>query len=345
MWAEQKVASGTAALWICVEDKNQTKLISDAESIAYLGLSFADLVKNHGAEAAKDLYEKHGRHIFLPLQTLEKILRKLNPDFVVATNSPRAEQAALLMAKKLSIPSLCIVDHFDLRDVRGRLSGFGYGSKICVFNPYIRDRLLEVGRKPEEIVVTGNPAFDELFSSEYITLKKAYIQTYNLTKGKTILWARSVMQGDLDIANAVEKKLIEFALENPDYSLVVRPHPNEPGRSVPAAKNIILSDRTEKAAVVLHAADLVVTLYSTLGLEAYLLGKKVIQYTPTRHFHEVDWTIHDMAIGVHKISDLEETIRSELRAQQSNEIRMPKATQAIIDVFLNLMAKEQKAGN
>ena len=70
-----------------------------------------------------------------------------------------------------------------------------------------------------------------------------------------------------------------------------------------------------------------------------------IQVRPTRHFHEVDWTIQDMAIGVHKISDLEETIRSELRAQQSNEIRMPKATQAIIDVFLNLMAKEQKAGN
>src|SRR3989338_11677272 len=45
--------------------------ISNDESIAYLGQSFRDLVLQHGEREAENIYSEHGRHAFLPVNTLK----------------------------------------------------------------------------------------------------------------------------------------------------------------------------------------------------------------------------------------------------------------------------------
>ena len=48
--------------------------VSDPEeSTAYLGLCYAELVNDVGAEEAERLYQRDGRQAFLPLKTLERV--------------------------------------------------------------------------------------------------------------------------------------------------------------------------------------------------------------------------------------------------------------------------------
>jgi hypothetical protein len=68
------------------------------ETVAYLGLSMADLIADVGPEEAELAYRQFGRQAFLPVRTLDRILRQVAPDLVVCTNSPRAERAAVLAA-------------------------------------------------------------------------------------------------------------------------------------------------------------------------------------------------------------------------------------------------------
>src|SRR4051812_13827461 len=131
------------------------------ETRAYLGLSYAELESQHGIEGAEQRYAQDGRQAFLPVRLLERILRRVRPDLVVATNSPRGERAAVLAARKLGLPSVCIVDLFAIDEVRW-IGQPGYADRICVLNAHVRDFLVRAGRQPDEVVVTGNPAFDAL---------------------------------------------------------------------------------------------------------------------------------------------------------------------------------------
>ena len=64
--------------------------VSAEESLAYLGLSYCDLVSQMGENEAKRLYAEKGRAAFLPLSVLERVMDSVQPDLVVTTTSPRA---------------------------------------------------------------------------------------------------------------------------------------------------------------------------------------------------------------------------------------------------------------
>ena len=69
----------------------------------------------------------------------------MRPDLLVATNSPRAERAAIVEARALGIPAVCIVDLFAIDEVRW-IGQAGYADRICVLNEAVRDFLVAAGR-------------------------------------------------------------------------------------------------------------------------------------------------------------------------------------------------------
>jgi len=131
------------------------------ESVAYLGLSYVDLEENHGKEEAERLYQLNQRQAFLPLSTLRRLFKQIKPDLVIATNSPRAEQAAILVAGELGVPSLCLVDLLARTEIAW-IGQAAYATKLCVLNDYVKDYFIKAGRCDDEIEVTGNPCFDRL---------------------------------------------------------------------------------------------------------------------------------------------------------------------------------------
>lgn len=71
------------------ENHNPVSGLEEEDSIFYLGMSFNDLVVEHGEEEAWKMYNEKKRHAFLPKRSMKKILEQESPDLLITTTSPK----------------------------------------------------------------------------------------------------------------------------------------------------------------------------------------------------------------------------------------------------------------
>lgn len=290
--------------------------IPEPESLAYFNLNLIDLIDQLGFDSAIESYTKSGRFCFYPLNLMKRILQDTKPDLVITTNSPRAEQAAIDAAKQMGIKSVCVVDLLTLYEVKGFLSHPGHGTKICVFNERAKKLLIENGRPETEIVVTGNPAFDRIFAPEYLEKAKTYVEKFCLTNKTVIVWARSAVEADKEKLEIFEDQLVNFCSRRGDVFLIIRLHPNEHYTKTFNLKNIHLSRRDEEIYTVVYASDIVVTFYSTVGIEASLIGKTVIQPSDTSLFNDFNLVEQDIALEIKSSLPFESQMQKHLEHHQ-----------------------------
>lgn len=130
------------------------------ESVAYLGANLRDLVVEHGEARARQLYAEQGRHAFLPMFTMGRIIDQVAPDLVIATNSPKSELASLLAAEARGIPTLQVPDFTC--DPRWELVVPFPARYFAAMSEAARDNLVRHHHAdPQAIRVTGQPAFDK----------------------------------------------------------------------------------------------------------------------------------------------------------------------------------------
>lgn len=258
------------------------------ETAAYLGLSYADLVSTVGESEAAAAYQAMGRQAFLPVSTLKRILTICTPDLVVITNSPRAERAAAIAARKLGIPVICMVDLFALDEVRW-IGAPDYADRVCVLNDSVKQFLIRAGRHTGQITVTGNPGFDALFDPALPRQVSALRERMSWQGKRVILWP-SVIEpavhpfsgcpGHPALPAKVLNALIAWVQGRDDCVLCIRPRPGEQviaGVVIPDDPRVVMTGQDWVLAPLLHAVDLVVTINSTVGLEGRLAGTRVIQ--------------------------------------------------------------------
>ncbi len=255
------------------------------ESAAYLGLSMADLIADVGTEEAQRAYRQFGRQAFLPVPTLRRILRRVASDLVVCTNSPRAERAAVLAARQLGIPSICMVDLFAMDEVKW-IGAADYADRVCVLNESVREFLVAAGRAPEQVVVTGNPAFDALNAPAAQAQGRQMRAAQGWSHRRVILWPTQVepalhpfdgRSGDPSLPTRALAAVMQWVRDRSDAVLCIRARAGEAVPTVPADPRIVLMGQDWPLAPLLHATDLVVTLNSTVGLEGHLAGCRLIQ--------------------------------------------------------------------
>ncbi len=256
------------------------------ESEAYLGLSYAELEADVGPQVAADRYQALGRQAFLPVRVLERAIRRWQPARVLATNSPRAERAALLAARRLGVPSLCMLDLFGLWE-REWLVRPDYADAVCVINEAVRDSLVAGGRPAGHVHVTGNPAFDGLHDPAWAAQGAALRRDAGWDGLHVLLYASSPEpeaspgiegRGDPAWPRHIESRLVEAVQADPRLALWVRRHPSEAAADGIAALNhprIRVSQGPLHA--FLQACDEVVVTVSTVGVEARIAGRRVSQ--------------------------------------------------------------------
>jgi hypothetical protein len=248
-------------------------------------LSIDDLVHDLGMQAAQNAFATLGRQAFLPLRTLERILRRVNPDLVVATNSPRAERAAIVGARKLGIPSVCIVDLFAIDEAKW-IGDPEYADHVCVMNENVRAFLVRKGRTPAQVTATGNPAFDLLNTPAAREQGHLLRQRQGWDGRRVVLWPTQVeppvhpIDGRLANTTLPSRSLAEvvrWTLAQTDAVLCIRARANEPMPSVAADPRIVMTGQDWPLAPLLHAVNVVATVNSTVGIEGHLAGCRVIQ--------------------------------------------------------------------
>jgi hypothetical protein len=277
--------------------------ISFEESAAYLGLSYADLVREHGSERAAALYAAHGRQAFLPVATLERILSRVKPDLLVATSAPRAERASLVAARRLGVPAVCLVDLFAAYEIEW-LREPGFADRICVLNERVRERLVSAGRRGDEVIVTGNPAFDGLLDPAVRERGAALRKARGWDGRRVWLWASQVEpeshpcqpgRGDTLLPMRIARELQRITLLRAEMELVIRPHPSEGDYRIELGPRQCLSPRSENLHELLQACDGVVVLTSTVGLEAGIAGCAVVQVTGSLYTADAPYLAYGIA--------------------------------------------------
>lgn len=298
--------------------------IPESETLAYLGINAWSLQCQLGQREAARLLEQRGRQGFFPLQFMQRVLRALRPDLVLATNSPRSEHAALEAARLDAIPGVAVLDlfaqpgdPFAARSARP--------TRVCVLADAVRDNLLAAGWEPERIVVTGNPAFDALQQPRALEqarrLRLDWAQRWGRDPGQLVLLATQPEPrahpaspwpaGDA-LPLAMEAAARAWVRQHPRASLVVRHHPNHWHRA-PRAEDtaqVRFSVTTQEPVEgLVLAADAVVVQSTTVGLQAAVAGRPVLslQCSPGALWG-LDYAALGVARGVPTLDDLPQAL-------------------------------------
>lgn len=264
------------------------------DSVAYLGLCYKDLVLRHGEAEAAALMAQKGRQAFFPLTVMERVFDRLRPDFVVTSNSPRSEAAAIELATRRGIDSLSMT---DLMSSMGGL--FLKAGTVTFLSSVARDMYKADGLVDEsasQLVCTGNPAFDKILCLQWEKDPAWMAENFpHVGDRKVVLHADMPAYWDCDGQFThfrtedeiwAELDACYQAVRASGAAYLVRPHPSQvvafyerwisgkPGAYLAAACNLHR---------VLANADLVIARTTTVSLEAVLMRRRVLQLEWERH--------------------------------------------------------------
>lgn len=266
------------------------------ETIAYLGINYLDLIAQHGEAGAAERYREQGRYGFRPLHFMRAVMDALQPDAVVATNSPRSERAALDVAGERGLPAIGMVDLFGL-DSDTYVLHEPKPAWTCVISDVVRQRLIARGFPPGGVVVTGNPAFDGLQAADNQRKADAFLAERGWQHLKPVLFAghwepqahpATPVPAGQALPREIEAVLREHVRQREDLALIVRYHPSDWTQypRLPDEPRIHFSEPPrEPIHPLILASQAVVVQTSTVGLESAVGGKPVIsiENSPASH--------------------------------------------------------------
>lgn len=192
---------------------------------------------------------------------------------VVGTTEDMDSRILVLEGRRRGIPSICL-QHGVLM---GEEAFFPVlATHQGVYGKYERDWYLARGCPKDQILITGHPRFDLIFVSDKMTRQDSAAALKHSANKKTILVATQ------PFAEAVLNRIISELLNKSNLRVIVKPHPWEVGKGKLAVyhsferhSNFRLLVRSPALYAILPSVDGVVTLTSTVGLEAMLFGKPV----------------------------------------------------------------------
>jgi len=287
--------------------------VEEHETACYLGTNLQEWVDELGEERALQRYAEQGRHGFLPVRFMGKVLDTLRPGVVVATSTPRSEEACIRAAVERRIPTLTMVDLFAPPS-DPFLRRPVHADCITVVSQEVKTQFVVSGIPSGRIVVTGSPDFDELFDQEALDAGARFREEHGWSKHRVVLWAGILEPEDAMLPGAmlgieVEKRLRSWVRSRADVALVVRYHPGQ-YHQFPVhqpERNVHSSDAgSEPIAALLNACDVVVHQVSTVGLQAALLGKRVLHLEFSDWVRNVDFDLSSFGVseGIPALDDL-----------------------------------------
>jgi hypothetical protein len=251
---------------------------------------------------------------------------------VIATNSPRAEQAAIQAARSRGVPSVCLVDLFGIWE-RDLLASPDYADALCVLNEAVRDGLVAAGRPASDIHVTGNPAFDSVADRAMVAQGEMLRREAGWESLHVCLYASSPEpkeipgisgQGDPALPRKIESALIEAVHANPALALWVRRHPSEAAAweiAEAGHPRIRVSAPETPLHAAIHASEEVIVTVSTVGVEASLAGKRLTQVRGSILDHLSPYVAMGLAQREVTVDQIASVYRSDLPPTAAREMR------------------------
>ena len=276
--------------------------VNPDESSCYLGFNYQEWIDALGVDGAAKAYAERGRQGFIPVEFMGRVLDALQPGVVVATSTPRSEEACIRAAVARGIPSLTMVDLFAppsdpflRRPVQA--------DRITVVSEEVKVQFVAAGLRPSQVCVTGSPDFDGLFDPATRCAGADFLRQKGWEGFKVVMWAGILERDDPSVlpeyrgrglAMVVENVLRRWVKAQRHTALIVRYHPNQYHQfeDLGAQDRVYVSDPgKEPIGFLLHASDVVVHQISTVGFEAALLHKRVLHLGFSKWVSNVDFDL------------------------------------------------------
>lgn len=312
------------------------------ETEAYFTVGLRDLVERLGFDEAIRRLETDGRKAFTPVSVMERYIQRTRPDLVVSTTSPRFELALLRAARRLDVPSVALGDLFLVDEREWILSG-DYAEHLTVISPVVAEELRRDGLIGTRTHVTGNPAFDAMTPAlDDPARREAIRRRLGLTDRTVILWPAVQLgavasdgrpyAGPAEVVEAMER----ICERDPDFTYLLRPHPNSPFSLPETARHGLLDLGLLSPEEALLAADLLCVEVSTMGLQAALLGKPVVCVA---FAHEAGFPRYGLAQVVDTMDEAVDLIAGRRYVPPSADFAMPplgSATRNVVQLLERL---------
>lgn len=196
-----------------------------------------------------------------------EVLQKIKPDIlIVGSEATTVNWGHVLLAKSKGIPIL-EVQHGIFTHLTPVLPPIS--DKCAVGGDYYKEIYLKRGAKKDQVVVTGWPKFDSLVAQSKRDLFKNH---------KKVLFATQPPDLDLNL-KTIETIGTCFDHLNGMY-LIVKPHPAEDPKAYTKVcalfKSVVLCSNQENTTSLVAAADVLITVSSTVAIEAVLFDKPIV---------------------------------------------------------------------
>lgn len=257
------------------------------DTICYYGLSYYDLIAEHGEQKARELFEKSGRKAFYPKQTAKIIIKAENPDMIQTTCGQRMELAVSDAAKELNILSARIQDTPMLYEKIAT-------DYLFTINETEKARNTGIMKDWEKkIITTGHPCLED-YSKINKEAERAKVEE-NLKIGGKYLITWAIPGRPTNYTDETFLILRNTAINNPEISIVIKLHPTSHSNDMfekygELPQNMRIVKRYDLPGL-LKASDLVIGGTSTTAFEAILLdcNEIVIVRGETGHLNEPNY--------------------------------------------------------
>jgi hypothetical protein len=330
--------------------------VQPEETHCYLGINYQEWVDELGEAGALARYVEQGRQGFMPVRFMGQVIDALQPGVVVTTSTPRSEEAGIRAARARGIPTLTMVDLFAPPS-DPFLRRPVHADCITVVSAPVKEAFIAAGMEPEHIAVTGSPDFDELFERAATQAAARFLEERGWAGKRIVMWAGykepsgpGIPQAwsGIHLGIAVEKHLRAWVSRQPGFALVVRYHPGQ----YHEFPNLGSQDRVhlsipggEPLLPALVASDIVINQVSTVGLQAALLGKRVLNLGFSPSVANVDFDLGSFGPNetVASPDALVAVLESSCRPPGAARMTLPEGPSAprVANEVLGLLARSQ----
>jgi len=340
------------------------------ESLNVDGIPIYDLVKDDFEE----LFNSFKALVAIAMiETTTRILEIKKPSEIIMHDEYGALQlSTLYAAKKNGIPTLSLQhgtiydDVFaythndeDINNNKKELN-FVLPDKMCVWSENAKNALIKSAKfPPNSVVVTGDPKMDFFEKTIKKYSREKILRNSSIPQEKKIILFATENLPNLEEKIMIANSVFESMSNLSEFFLVIKMHPNESNWAIyeKIAKKfditsyLILKDISLYELI--HASNLVIVSYSTVGLEAMRMSKPVISLNLMGLHNESNIIKNDLAIEVREKSELIPSIlkcienKNEGKIQRSKifaELELGKidgkAVNRVIDQILQLKIKK-----
>ncbi len=196
-----------------------------------------------------------------------------------------------------------------------------FPDKFSVYGDGSKD-ILKEARYPfyNSIIVTGQPRYDILARASEIYDGEKFRHDLNIAPGKKLVLI--TMQPSTTFANMeiFLKNILQALKDDPQIQIVIKPKPDPSDTLEKRYKQlaeemrseVIVLPRNSDTNEALYACDVLITFYSTVALEAMMLGKPVVTVNLTNQPDPVPYAQSDAALGVYKTKDIAPAVKKAL---------------------------------